>query len=594
MSPRSILQPLAGPISALLLLLLVTAAVYLPGLGNEFVFDDQPYLLENPLFERGLGLEAVRASFTRFHAGNWHPLTWLSHALDLSLFGRVPAGHRAVNIAMHLANVVLLWLLLRRLTGAAFASLFAAGLFALHPLNVESVAWVAERKNLLSTLFGLLAVHAYVSWAQRPSARLGLLVLLAFAGSLLAKSMLVTLPVLLVLLDGWPLGRLGRIGLRRALVEKWPLFALSFSFGVVAIFAQRAGTALAPLDQFPLWTRFTNAVMCAGRYLLLTIRPTGLAAFYPHPGRDVPWVDFVLALFFVLSATVAAIAVRRRWPWLLTGWLLYLVTLGPVIGILQVGNQAMADRYAYVPLIGVFLVLAAALARSPRRLVPPAAAGAVIVLGALGWLTFRQVGVWRDSFSLFRHAFTVTERNYLAHYNYAVALDLSGRKREALEHYRLTVKYRPEYHMAWTNLGLASCLAGRYDEAVPMFREAVRHRPEFAEGWFNLATALSDAGRIEEALPIFERGLSIRPRDGAALRNRGIAYLRLARFADAAESLATSASLAPSAATENDLGFALESLGRRDEAKQHYRRSIEMDPSPGNLARRGLARLSGR
>ena len=414
-------------------------------------------------------------------------------------------------------------------------SAFVAALFALHPLHVESVAWIAERKDVLSTLFGFLAMGAYCTYVRHPSVARYLLFVVTFVLSLMAKPMLVTLPAVLLLLDYWPLGRLKTTSQKglgivretvRLAIEKAPLFALALASSVVTVLVQRAGRSMTGLEALPLTVRLGNAAMSYLRYVLMTFWPRGLAAFYPHPGRDLPAWQAFLAAVLLAAVTLVVLAGARKRQYLLTGWLWYLVTLLPVIGIVQVGAQAMADRYTYVPLIGLFIMVAwggASLAgrlRAPRAVVA-VASGAV--LAALALCSFVQLGYWRNNVTLFEHALDVTSGNLLAHKNLGVELSSQGRYSEAIGHFTKAIEIEPNDAELYYNIATALSAHGRIDEAIRMYSIALGADPENADTLFNLGNAYSRQGRIEEAVQCYVRALEHRPDDADVLHNLGTA-----------------------------------------------------------------------
>ncbi|MGA3267810.1 MAG: hypothetical protein ABSE16_13415, partial [Verrucomicrobiota bacterium] len=442
-----------------LLLALFTLLVYLPAGHDSFlVYDDNDYVTDNQAVQDGLTWGGVKWAFTTGHAGNWHPITWLSHMLDCQLFGLNPGPQHLVNVLFHTANTVLLFVLLLRLTQALWPAALVAALFAWHPLHVESVAWIAERKDVLSTFFGLLAVLAYaqaVGAEPRPAAektgaaaadvprfthhasRFHCLALLCFALGLMSKPMLVTLPFVLLLLDYWPLRRLNASTLQRLAAEKIPYFLLAAISSVVTFLVQRQSEAVISLARVSLRYRLENAPVAVGRYLLKLFWPADLAAFYPLADKISPLA--VLAAIAVLAVvTVVAWRARRRAPYVLVGWLWFLGTLVPVIGLVQVGGAAMADRYSYIPSIGVFLAVAFGVRAAaqrwqiPRFAVP---AAAMVILAGCLVATAHQLRFWRDSDTLFRHALAVTTNNDVAHVNLGVTLDQEGRYEEALAEY---------------------------------------------------------------------------------------------------------------------------------------------------------------
>ncbi|HEY6000289.1 MAG TPA: hypothetical protein VI078_13450 [bacterium] len=481
--------PAAG---AALLLLVLVLVCFLPVLDNGFVnYDDDKYVTANANLDAGAA-HIARWAFTGFTASNWHPLTWLSHALDVALFGRVPRWHHLVSLLLHVANTLALFLLLRRLTGAVWSSAFAAGVFGVHPLHVESVAWVAERKDLLAGLCLWLALLAYRRYLARKSAPRYLAVLLLHGLGLMAKPMLVTLPAVLLLLDFWPLGRLrpgaasgggagGREPPARVLAEKLPFLALSVASVAVTLVAQARGGAMKSLEEYPLAQRAGNALVSLARYLDKALWPRDLAVFYPHPGAALGTAAVLAAAAALVAVTLMAVRGARSRPHLAAGWLWYLVTLSPVLGVVQVGAQAMADRYMYIPLAGPAIAAAwwlAAAVRRSRHGEALAAAACTAILLVLGAQARSQVGVWRSSVTLFEHALVATRENYVAHDNLAVALAEAGRTREALLHALQAQRIRPDREPG-RYLDLARALMGQrlYPEAVEALGIAQRMLP---------------------------------------------------------------------------------------------------------------------
>ncbi|MEO6196456.1 MAG: hypothetical protein ABIS20_25835 [Thermoanaerobaculia bacterium] len=425
-------------------LALLTLAAYLPALHNGFVnLDDGLYVTGNPQVQKGITRASAAWALTANVANNWHPLTLLSHQLDCQLFGLDPAGHHATSLLLHLANTLLLFAVLRGMTGAVWRSAAVAALFAVHPAHVESVAWVAERKDVLSALFWILAMAAWTSYARRPSPGRYLLVALMMLLGLMAKPMVVTLPFALLLLDVWPLERRG-LGWKRLIAEKLPLLALSAAASLVTLRYQR--TSLAPLDLVPWSVRLANAAVAYASYLGKLLLPRNLAVFYPIPLAIPAW-QVAAATALLAALTALATWKARRAPWLLVGWLWFLGTLVPVIGLVQVGRQAMADRYTYLPSIGLFVAIVwgiawgiAALARERRAILATASAAAILAL-AVG--TWKQAGTWHDSVALYRHALAVTRGNYVAHVGLAKALTAERNLEGAEEEYRAALALRP-------------------------------------------------------------------------------------------------------------------------------------------------------
>ncbi len=566
-------------------LVLLVGAAYGRTAGNGFVdYDDPAYVLENPHVLSGLTLENVGWAFGTGHHANWHPLTWLSHMLDVEVFGLDPTGHHLVSVALHALNAVLLLLALNLLTGAAWRSAAVAALFALHPLHVESVAWIAERKDVLSTLFGMLTLLAYARHRERPTTTTRVLLPLLFALGLMAKPMLVTLPFVLLLLDFWPLGRLGGpaaggsrlAGLRGLVVEKLPLFALAGISSVVTWLAQERGGAVAGLDLLPFGARLANAAVAYVAYLARTFWPFRLGALYPLPA-SAPVLEAVGACAVLAAITAAVLAARRRAPYLVTGWLWYLGTLVPVIGIVQVGVQSSADRYTYVPLIGVFLMLAWGLpdlVGSRRWGRAALAAAALLGLSGCTALTWRQVGYWRDSETLFRRTLAVTSRNYVVENNLGGALARDGRLDEAIAHFEEARRIRPDHAPTLSNLGVALQGKGRIGEAIGLYREAVKANPSHVEAWFNLGNALEKTGDVEGAVVAFREADRLEPGD-PTIGPRLAAALEKARSGIPSRPR-TEAS--PEALASFERANDLRARGRLGEAEALYREAIRLDP----------------
>jgi tetratricopeptide (TPR) repeat protein len=537
--------------SRLLICLLLAAAivaVYWQVGGFGFTnLDDDEYVTDNAAVRAGLAWHGALWALTARYASNWHPLTWISHMLDCQLFGLSPTGHHLVNLLFHMANTILLFLLLTRMTGCLWRSAFVAALFGLHPLHVESVAWVAERKDVLSTLFWMLTMWAYLHYAQSPKPTRYLLVVLAFTLGLMAKPMLVTLAFVLLLLDWWPLGRLAREkggqgdharSWRKLVWEKIPLFVLAAASSAVTYIVQQRSGAVGSFELYPLGVRVANAIVAYVNYIAKMFWPAHLAVFYPHPGAALPTWQVVGSGLALVLITVLAIRARRR-PYLAVGWLWYILTLVPVIGLVQVGNQAMADRYTYVPLVGVFIIIAwgvpelLALRTTEvhrRRLL---AAPAGIVIAALAVCTYSQVGYWHDDVALFGHALKVTSNNALVHNNLGVALAAQGAAEKAVEHYSEALRIEPDYPEAHNNLGTALAKRGRTDEAIAHFTAALRVRPSFAEAHGNLGVALAMQGRIDDAIVHFSAALKANPESADAHYNLGKCFVALGRTREA-------------------------------------------------------------
>ncbi len=532
-----------------LLLVLATLAVYAPLGGHDFVdYDDQTYVTRNPLVQDGLAWPAMREAFISFRGANWHPLAWLSHMTDVTLFGMRPGYHHLSSLVLHAAAAVLLFLALRGLTGAVGPSLFTALLFALHPLHVESVAWISERKDVLLGLCFMLTLLGYLRYLRKPTrvhlaAVTGLYVL-----ALTAKPMGVTLPFVLLLLDWWPLGRAGAgvapVPWPRLLREKIPLFLLAAASGVVTYAAQARAGAVQSWERFSLPARAANALIAYGAYLEKMALPRRLAFFYPRPVAGYPASRLVLTAIALLAVTALALATARRRPWLAVGWFWYLGMLVPVCGLLvQVGSQAMADRYTYLPLVGVFLMLAWGLPdllpSRPWRGPALAAAGAAWLL-VLAPLARVQADSWKNSEVLFRHGVAAVPGNWPAHHSLGIVLARRGEIEEAVAQFQTTLEIEPEFPKAHFNLGLARARQGRPEEAILQYREALRFDPGYVRARYNLASLLLKQGRPGEAVEHLERLIAREPRFAGAHLLLARALRQLGREAESAshESLA--------------------------------------------------------
>ncbi len=603
-----------------LLLVVLVLAVFSPLRHAGFVnYDDTGYVVDNPHVRSGLSLSNVAWAFTTNTMCNWHPLMWLSLMLDVQLFGMNPAAHHGVNVALHALNAVLLFLALRQMTNRLGPSAFVAALFAAHPAHVESVAWISERKDVLSASFWMLAMTAYAGYAARGGWLRYTAVLLAFGLGLLAKPMLVTLPAVLLLLDVWPLRRIEAFNARSVLpriVEKLPLAALAAASSVVTFLAQDSGGGVAPLDRISLGYRIGNAITAYARYLGMAVWPSGLAVYYPHPGATLPVWQPIFAAGLIVVLTAALCWYGRRQAYLGVGWLWFLGTLVPVIGLVQVGTQALADRYTYLPYIGLFIAFTWGAADLAVRLrVPRAAlaAASALGIGALGWATSMQSSYWTDSATLFRHALNVTTENALAHYALGDALLQQKQRESAIEHFRLAVQANPNYVDAFNALGgalgeqgnaveAAACFnralqldphsvealsnsgklraaMGKTGEAVTYYERALRESPDNAAILTNLGGALADLGRTDEAIQAYEHALRADPFNALAHNNLGNALKKQGALDAAMTHYRKALALEPeNALAHNNLGNALRSLGKLDEAIEHYRHAIRIDP----------------
>lgn len=577
----------------------VTVAVYGASLRNAFIdaYDDPDYVTNNPMVLRGPTWAGIVWALTRWHSANWHPLTWISHMIDCRIWGLDPWGHHLTSLLLHAADAALLLVLLDRMTGRTLRSAFVAALFALHPVHVESVAWVSERKDVLSTLFWLLATLAYVAWVRKRGRwRYALLVVL-YALGLMAKPMLVTLPFSLLLLDFWPLGRLeGRAGgaaLRRLgrelVVEKVPLLALAAVSCVITYAVQLEAGAVTFLASLPLGTRVANALVSYLRYIGLVVWPVDLAVLYPYPSDGVPAWKAAAAAALLAAATAGSLRLARRRPYVVTGWLWYLGTLVPVLGLVQVGLQSMADRYTYVPAIGLFVLAAWGIPDLLGRFPSPVRARILAVASAavlipLALATRSQAAYWRDSETLFAHTIAVTPPNADAHYDLGAALARRGRMDEAMAHYREAVRIDPGHAAAWNSLGGALLKQGKPLDALGPISEALRIDPRYAKALYNLGLALRSLHRTEEAAARYREALALDPRYAEASYSLAVILFEQgrddeaeARFRDA---LASNPDLGD---VRLGLGMVLVRRGKLDEAAAQLGEAARLHPDDGRV-----------
>lgn len=577
-----------------LLLAVATLVLYNPVNQHPFVnYDDDRYVTENPHVRAGLTGETIRWAFTTTEQANWHPLTWLSHALDCQLFHLNAGGHHLTSLLIHVVNLVLLFLLLAYATGRAGPSLLVAALFAFHPINVESVAWVAERKNLLCTFFFFLTIGAYGWYARKPDWKRYLLVAFLFACGLMAKPMVLTLPFVLLLLDYWPLGRakgslsgaseLPRESWAKLVTEKVPLFALSAASAAITMKAQQAGGAIRSTTQFSLGVRVENALVAYGMYLWKTIWPARLAPLYPHPGDSLAaWQ--VISSVLVLGAVTALVWRFRSKPYLLVGWLWFLGTLVPVIGLVQVGDQAMADRYAYIPLIGIFIMIAwTAVDLAEARRIPLAAriVAAACVLIALATVTHAQLLYWQSNSDLWSHTLDVTRKNFIAEDNLGGALLLEGKPEEAYPHFQAAAQINPQDPMSHANLGAYLQEHGRLQEAVEQYNATIRltsDRGLLASTYANQGTAYRELGDFAKARASYDKALRENPNQFNAYLGLGRLLEQEGNLDEAIASYSHSVELQPTGEGFTYLGHSLEKANRLPEAMAAYRQALQISP----------------
>jgi tetratricopeptide (TPR) repeat protein len=571
------------------ILFLATAGIFLPCVWNDFSnFDDPAYVLYNGHIHQGINWSLIRWAFGSFYAANWHPFTWLSHALDFTLFARQAWGHHLTSVLFHSANVTLLFLILRKATSCTWRSAAVAILFGVHPLHVESVAWVAERKDVLNTFFALLTLLAYFQWTENRERRSKIwyfAALFCFALSLGSKAMSATLPLLLLLLDYWPLNRVRSIKSFRGLViEKIPFFALSLAVAGITVAAQNSGHAI-KLD-VPAAIRLANAIVSVARYLGKLFWPRDLIVFYPY---EVPsWTAIELSILLVVGLSTATLVWRRKLPWFFVGWWWFLISLIPVIGLVQIGAQAMADRYMYWPSIGPFVAIvwtASYFTKRSRKLRPALAAPTCLLLIGAAAVTERQITFWRNSETLFQHAIAIAPENPVAHLNLGVALRERGAVSEGLSHLREAVNLLPVDPDNHLNLGIALHQNGDLPGAISEFQIALQLKPDSDKAHANLARAFQEqndfAGATSEyleALRLDPISPDVRVGFGLALQKSGQIDAALAQFEEAIKEDASYAG------AHSNRGIVLGKLGRFEEAVAEYRKALSLDPKNSDAA----------
>ncbi|MDM8551658.1 tetratricopeptide repeat protein [Desulfobacterales bacterium HSG2] len=540
----------------LICLFLIIAILAIYGQVRNYAFitlDDDDYVAKNPHVRAGLTSESIVYAFSSTEAANWHPVTWLSHMLDVQLWGMNPGQHHLTNVLFHIANTLLLFSVLRRMTGDLWQSAFVAALFALHPLRAESVAWISERKDVLSAFFWMLTLWSYVRYVEHPGRNEYLLTILFFMLGLMSKPMLVTLPFVLILLDYWPLRRLkfkpsplktgtSQFSLQSSVLEKTPFFVLTVASSVITLLVQKGGGAVASLEVYPFHVRVGNALVSYISYIGKMIWPSELIVFYPHPGV-LPGGKVAGAGLLIVSISLLAIILVKRMPCFIVGWLWYLGTLVPVIGLVQVGSQAMADRYTYIPLIGLSVIIAWGV---PRMLVslPPTLLGrygkkgiAIISAAMLLMLmtaSYRQVQYWKNTLPLFEHVLDVNPGSSRAHYNMGIELANQGRLSEAVSHYSEVLRINPNHARAHNNIGIVLTKQDKTDEAIRHFSRALRSDPDYTEAHYNMGIALANQGKTDEAIRYYLQALRLDPDDPEVCNNLGAALLRNKKLREAA------------------------------------------------------------
>jgi len=577
------------PVHGCVALSVITLIAFSPVFWLDFnIVDDSFYVVSNPGVNRGLSLQGITYALTEIVEGNYHPVTVFSHQLDVSLFGLKPGGHHAVSLLFHIANVCLLYMLMVRLTGAHWRSLAVAVLFAVHPLRVESVAWISERKDVLSAFFMFLAMGAYLTFVQKRNAVNYIRILVWYALALLSKPMPVTLPFVLLLLDFWPLGRAGQEGIRgliralpRLVYEKLPLFAVTAAFCVIAVLAQRESGFIYSTELVPLPQRLQNAAVSSVGYLRMFLAPLGLAAHYPLRPHSLALAAICVSL--IAAVTAWAIYTARKRPYLVTGWFWYLGMLVPVIGIVQVGSQALADRYTYTPLIGIAIAIvwlvgdAVSTRREARQIVAIACSVAIVILTAM---TIRQTLYWKDGVTLFRRAIEVVPDDGFSHLMLGKAYMREFDVASAVPHYQRAMELTPNDRNVAFGLGTALSLAGREDEAIPYLRAATTSYSKPEDAFTNLGHALLRKNLVEDARAQFSQALEIDPSQDGAIMGLGIAEGMLGNGERSIELLTTAVQRQPANAEARfNLGIAFLSSGRNPEAVEQFEEVLRLRPN---------------
>jgi tetratricopeptide (TPR) repeat protein len=599
--PKSNAPTLGRPDLLILLALgAITFAIYAQVMGHQFItLDDPTYIRENPMVNRGVTLAGVAWASTTFHVANWHPLTWISHMIDSQFFGTNAGGHLLVNALIHVANTLLVFWFLLRTTHARWPSALVAALFALHPLHVESVAWASERKDTLSTFFGLLSLIAYVRYTKAPSIKRYALVAITLALGLLAKPMLVTWPFVMLLLDYWPLHRFQTSDVRRQpvrhslgeggwsvvrglVVEKIPLFALVAASATITLIAQSHGGAVRSLMHAPITFRLSNALVSYANYLLLAFWPHDLAVYYPLPPTGIQAWQIIAAAFLLIGITALCFFQRRNQPYLIVGWLWFLGTLVPVIGLVQVGGQTMADRYFYIPSIGLFIALVFGLADLARRwrvapLLSAGIAGGILLI--LATLTNAQIQLWRDSFTLFEHTLAVTPPNPHIEHNLGLAMGGSGRYDEAAAHFEKALQIDPKFYESLVGMGVTRDFQGRLPEAIDYFQAAIRSQPDVPTAHVYLGRVLWKQNNDQGALEEIRRGSQLAPDDANIRADFALALQLMGRISEAIEQFHEALRMNPNnAEVHANLGLALLESGKPRESIPEFEIALRFNP----------------
>jgi len=584
-----------------LFLTAVTALVYMQVRTHTFLnYDDGMYVTGNPFVLNGLNRIDILWAFSNTYSGNWHPLTWISHMLDVELYGLNAGAHHITNVLIHTINTLLLYSILKKITQKIWLCGLVAVLFAIHPLHVESVAWISERKDVLSAFFFMLVLFFYVRYTEKETFQRYLIVVLFFIFGMLSKPMLVTLPFLLVLLDYWPLNRIklpyGNEGsgaavtgikkksLTAILIEKIPLFVLSFAGSVIAVFAQHSQGAIGSTQKYHLYYRVMNSLLSYVAYIRKLILPTDLAAFYPYEHHSMGWQVLFAGVLLILITILAMMYIRRK-PWFFVGWFWFIGTLIPVIGILRVGLQSMADRYTYIPAIGIFIIFSWGIGdifggQKERKIKVLIVTGILFMIGILGFVSYSQIGTWKNSMTLYGHALRVTRNNFLAHRGIGSVHLNAGRLKEASTHYLKALRIKPDYAFAHFDMGRTMFLLGEKDSAYEQFYEALKIKPEYADVFIYMGYLELDKGEYQRAADYFTKAIYVKTPRASAYHGLGRAMAGQEKYDAAIRSYQNALRLNPYyVEAYNDLGITAAKTGDFKKALMLFRKALVLNPN---------------
>ena len=574
-------------------LVAVTLAAYEPTLHNSFVnYDDNLYITENPLVIGGITPDSFVWAFTQPNDYMWHPLTTLSHMLDCQFFDLKAPWHHFVSLLFHIVNVLLVFWIFSNFKVTIWPGAFIAAIFALHPMQVESVAWAAERKTVLSGLFWLLTISVYIWYTKRPIIGRYILLFLVYGLCIMTKPVVVTLPFVLLLLDYWPLERFGRqraeekVSVAKVIGEKIPLIALSVTLSVITFLVQLKSNAVINIESLPLKDRIANVFLSYTRYIGKLFWPQNLAVFYPFDANSFAFWQVAMCVLLLLVISIFVIRFGRNQKYLPVGWFWFVTTLVPVIGLVQVGLQAFADRYTYIPYIGLFIMIAWGLpeflSKWPQRKIA-LGLSMVIILTTLGICAHRQVSFWNNSFTLFSHAIEVTQNNYIAHNNLGVAYNSIGRYQDAVEAYKQTIRIKPDYAEAHYNLGVAYDKLSRGKDEIEAYKQAIKIKPDYAKAYYNLGVSYEDLGRHQDAIEAYKQTIRIKPDYADAYINLGVIYYKLGRYQDAVETYKQTIRIKPDfALVHYNLGVTYVVTGDKSLALEEYKILKNLDTAKAN------------